>query len=145
MYAAASAIAAPSVRARWSRPICSTLPIARPPATITWRSGPIRPGCRTRRDAVLRPKIRRVFEGNRRVHGLRKVWRKLGREGFDIAQCTVEWMLKSMETRSVIRGLGWRVSTSAHAGFVLDALEQTVHVRRPKKDMDWSTAGAEHG
>jgi putative transposase len=28
--------------------------------------------------------------------------------------------------------VGWRVSTSAHAGFVLDALEQAVHERRPK-------------
>lgn len=28
---------------------------------------------------------------------------------------------------------GWRVSTSAHAGFVLDALEQAVHDRRPGK------------
>ena len=109
------------------------------------RADPARLSDRARRDAVLQPKTRRVFEGNRRVHGLRKVWRKLGREGFDISQCTVEWMLKSMETRSVIRGLGWRVSTSAHAGFVLDAFEQTVHVRRPKKDMGWSTAGAEHG
>ena len=33
------------------------------------------------------------------------------------------------------RIVGWRVSTSAHAGFVLDALEQAVHDRRPAKDM----------
>jgi putative transposase len=31
--------------------------------------------------------------------------------------------------------VGWRVSTSAHAGFVLDALEQAVHERRPGKAM----------
>ena len=31
--------------------------------------------------------------------------------------------------------VGWRVSTSAHAGFVLDALEQAVHDRRPAKGM----------
>ena len=31
--------------------------------------------------------------------------------------------------------VGWRVSTSAHAGFVLDALEQAVHERRPAKGM----------
>jgi transposase InsO family protein len=29
--------------------------------------------------------------------------------------------------------IGWRVSTSAHAGFILDALEQAVHERRPDK------------
>ena len=31
--------------------------------------------------------------------------------------------------------VGWRVSTSAQAGFVLDALEQAVHDRRPAKAM----------
>ena len=29
------------------------------------------------------------------------------------------------------RIVGWRVSRSAHAGFVLDALEQALHERRP--------------
>ena len=29
------------------------------------------------------------------------------------------------------RIVGWRVSRSAHAGFVLDALEQALHARRP--------------
>jgi len=27
--------------------------------------------------------------------------------------------------------IGWRVSRTAHAGFVLDALEQAIHDRRP--------------
>ena len=31
--------------------------------------------------------------------------------------------------------VGWRVSTSPHAGFVLDALEQAVRERRPVKGM----------
>lgn len=31
--------------------------------------------------------------------------------------------------------VGWRVSSSAHAGFVLDALEQAVHERRPARGM----------
>lgn len=30
------------------------------------------------------------------------------------------------------RIVGWRVSRTAHAGFVLDALEQAVHQRRPE-------------
>ena len=29
------------------------------------------------------------------------------------------------------RIVGWRVSRTAHAGFVLDALEQALHARRP--------------
>jgi transposase InsO family protein len=31
------------------------------------------------------------------------------------------------------RIVGWRVSSTAHAGFVLDALEQALHDRRPAK------------
>ncbi len=31
------------------------------------------------------------------------------------------------------RIVGWRVSRTAHAGFVLDALEQALHERRPVK------------
>lgn len=31
------------------------------------------------------------------------------------------------------RIVGWRVSRTAHAGFVLDALEQALHDRRPAK------------
>ncbi len=33
------------------------------------------------------------------------------------------------------RIVGWRVSTTPHAGFVLDALEQAIHERRPVKGM----------
>jgi putative transposase len=29
--------------------------------------------------------------------------------------------------------VGWRVSRTAHAGFVLDALEQALHERRPTR------------
>jgi putative transposase len=32
------------------------------------------------------------------------------------------------------RIVGWRVARTAHAGFVLDALEQALHDRRPLKD-----------
>lgn len=113
---------------------------------------------------------------------MRKVWRQMRREGFDIARCTVARLMKTMGIQGVIRGkpprmtiadkkapcpldkvnrlfrvpapnrlwvsdftyvatwkgfvhvafvidayarriVGWRVSASAHAGFVLDALE----------------------
>jgi putative transposase len=33
----------------------------------------------------------------------------------------------------VRRIVGWRVSRSAEASFVLDALEQAIHARRPAK------------
>ena len=44
---------------------------------------------RARSDIALKIEIRRVFEANFRFYGVRKVWRQLKREGFDIARCTV--------------------------------------------------------
>jgi putative transposase len=134
--------------------------------------------------------VRRVFEENFRVYGVRKVWRHLKREGFDVARCTVARLMRAMGLEGIIRGkpvcttvsdkaapcpldrvnrqfraprpnalwvsdftyvatwtgfvyvafvidayarriVGWPVSRTAHAGFVLDALEQALHDRRP--------------
>lgn len=122
-------------------------------------------------------------------YGVRKVWRQLQREGFDVARCTVARLMRVMDLEGIIRGktvrttmgdkaapcsrprqlpvpcpgaehavvfdftyvakwtgfvyvafvidtyarriVGWRVSRTAHASFVLDALEQALHERRP--------------
>jgi putative transposase len=76
----------------------SILPIA--PATyyehLVKRSDPARQSDRTKRDAELRPHIQRVFDDNWRVYGVRKVWRQLRREGFDVARCTVARLMKIM-------------------------------------------------
>ena len=173
-------------------PICRTLPIA--PSTYhahdARRRCPERAPPRVVRDTGLRPEIQRVFDENFQVYGVRKVWRQLNREGFDVARCTVGRLMKVMGLKGVIRGkphrttisdkaapcpldrvnrdfkapapnvlwvadftyvatwagfvyvafvidvfarriVGWRVSRTARAGFVLDALEQAVHDRRP--------------
>ena len=142
------------------------------------------------RDAALRVEIRRIFDENFQVYGVRKVWRQLKREGQEVARCTVARLMKRLGLQGIIRGkphrttfsdkaapcpldlvnrvfeapapnllwvsdftyvatwagfvyvafvidvyarriVGWRVSKSAHAGFVLDALEQALHARRP--------------
>src|SRR5690606_26433932 len=59
---------------------------------------------RAKRDEALRPEIRRVFEDNWSVYGLRKVWHQLRREGFDIARCTVARLMKDMGIQGIIRG-----------------------------------------
>ena len=51
------------------------------------------------RDEELRVEVRRVFEENFRVYGVREVSRQLRREGFDVARCAVsrlmrQWALK---------------------------------------------------
>jgi putative transposase len=141
-------------------------------------------------DSPLQPEIARVFAENFEVYGVRKVWRQMVRERFDVARCTVERLMRGMGLAGVIRGklvrttvqdkaapcpldhvnrvfhapapnvlwvsdftyvstwtgfvyvafvidvyarriVGWRVSRTAHASFVLDALEQALHERRP--------------
>jgi len=167
-----------------------------PIAPSTWhehaarRADPSRLPARAKRDEVLKEEVRRVFDENFGVYGVRKVWRQMKREGFDIARCTVARLMRSMGLQGVIRGkpvkttisdkaapcpldkvnrqfqspapnrlwvsdftyvstwrgfvyvafvidayarriVGWRVSRTAHASFVLDALEQALHDRRP--------------
>jgi transposase InsO family protein len=173
-------------------PICRVLPIA--PSTYhahaTRRADPGKLPVRTQRDMTLRTEIRRVYEENFQVYGVRKVWRQLLREGIAVARCTVARLMRGMGLQGVVRGkrvrttisnaaapcpldrvnrqfkaphpnalwvsdftyvatwagfvyvafiidafarriVGWRVSRTAHAGFVLDALEQALHERRP--------------
>lgn len=73
-------------------PICRVLPIA--PSTyherVAQRRDPSRLSARAHRDQALKPEILRVFAENFGVYGVRKVWRQMNREGFDIARCTVE-------------------------------------------------------
>jgi putative transposase len=173
-------------------PICEVLPIA--PSTyyehVRRRAHPETAPLRVKRDEELMQEIRRVWTENFQVYGIRKVWRQLLREGFDVARCTVARLMRKMGLSGVIRGksvrttvpdkaatcpfdhvnrqfrasrpnelwvsdftyvstwagfvyvafvidvfarriVGWRVSKSAHAGFVLDALDQALHDRRP--------------
>src|SRR5687768_1071745 len=170
-------------------PICRVLPIA--PSTyhahVARRADLGTLSRRAKRDEVLKSEIRRVFEENFQVYGVRKVWRQLGREDIAVARCTVARLMKAMGLQGAVRGkpvpttvsdkgapcpldrvnrqfrapqpnvlwvsdftyvatwtgfvyvafvidafarriVGWRVSGTAHAGFVLDALEQALSV-----------------
>lgn len=173
-------------------PICKLLPIA--PSTyhdhMAKRRDPSRLSARAQRDILLKPEVARVFAENFGVYGVRKVWRQMKREGYNIARCTIERLMRDMGLAGVIRSkpvrttisdkaavcpldhvnrqfhapapnklwvsdftyvatwagfvyvafvidvyaryiVGWRVSRNAHANFVLDALEQALHDRRP--------------
>ena len=73
-------------------PICRVLPIA--PLTYYAHKAcevePERRSARAQRDEKLRVEIRRVWEKNYRVYGVRKVWRQLLREAF---MCrTARWL-----------------------------------------------------
>lgn len=85
-------------------PICKLLPIA--PSTyyehLAKRAGTARLSDRARRDEALRPEILRVFEENWRVYGVRKVWCQLGREGFEVARCTVARLMRDMGLQGIM-------------------------------------------
>ena len=82
-----------------------------------WPGGAIRPGCRHGRSGMmaLKLEVRRVFEENFRVYGVRKAWRQLQREGFDVARCTVERLMREMGLQGVIRGKPIRTTVSDKA------------------------------
>jgi transposase InsO family protein len=173
-------------------PICRVLPIA--PSTYhahaAKRADPAKRSARARRDAALQADIRRVWDANFQVYGVRKVWRQLQREAITAPRCQVARLMKGMGLAGAVRGktvktthsdksapcpldrvnrqfqaprpnvlwlsdftyvatwqgfvyvafvidafarriVGWRVSRSARADFVLDALEQALCDRRP--------------
>src|SRR3954470_1539231 len=87
-------------------PICRVLPVA--PSTYhahaARRADPDRLPARARRDAVLTAEIRRVYEANFRVYGVRKLWRQLAREGIVTARCTVARLMRVMGLAGVVRG-----------------------------------------
>ena len=95
-------------------PICKVLPIA--PSTyydhVARRRDPARLSARAKRDMALKVEVRRVFEENFRVYGVRKAWRQLQREGFDVARCTVERLMREMGLQGVIRGKPIRTTVS---------------------------------
>jgi transposase InsO family protein len=87
-------------------PICALLPIA----PSTYYAAKVRAGNpeqrsqRAKRDATLREEVRRVWEANLRVYGVRKVWRQLLREGIAVARCTVARLMRQMGLMGAIRG-----------------------------------------
>jgi len=87
-------------------PICRVLPIA--PSTYRAHAArladPSRLSDRAKRDAGLRPEIRRVWEDNFKVYGVRKLWRQLNREGMAVARCTVARLMSELGLAGAVRG-----------------------------------------
>ncbi|ROR35863.1 IS3 family transposase [Kitasatospora cineracea] len=62
------------------------------------------PSARTVRDEGLEELIKEVYNANYRVHGARKVWRELGRQGHSVARCTVERLMRELGITGAVRG-----------------------------------------
>ena len=115
-------------------PICRVLPIT--PSTYrahaARRADPEKASVREKHDALLRPEIRRVWKDNFRVYGVRKVWRQLVREGFDVARCTVARLMRQMGLEGVVRGRPVRTTVSDRsAPSPLDRVNRQFRTARP--------------
>ncbi len=72
------------------------------------------PSPRSRRDAELKPVIRRVYDENFVAYGADKMWDHLNNvDGISVARCTVERLMKDMGLTGVRRGQSW-VKTHDH-------------------------------
>src|SRR5262245_1304748 len=94
-------------------PICAVLPIA-PSVYYEYRvrrREPDRCPRRVRRDHELCAPIRRVWQANREVYGVRKVWQQLRREGHAVARCTVQRLMRQLGLRGVVRGRRFKTTT----------------------------------
>ncbi len=94
-------------------PICAVLPIA-PSRYYELKArerDPHRRPARARRDEWLSEHIRRVWQENRAVYGVRKVWNQLKREGQAVARCTVVRLMRRLGLAGVVRGRTFKVTT----------------------------------
>jgi transposase InsO family protein len=110
------------------------LPIA--PSTyhahVAKRRNPAKRSARARQDAALKIEVRRVFDQNFSVYGVRKVWRQLKREGFDVARCTVSRLMRDMGLQGVIRGKPVKTTISNKAApCPLDHVNRQFKAPRP--------------
>ena len=62
------------------------------------------PAARARRDASWSSTIRRVWQENFQVYGVRKVWKQLKREGVGVARCTVARLMRRLGLRARCAG-----------------------------------------
>src|SRR6201996_9081779 len=117
-------------------PICRVLPIA--PSTyydhVAKRRDRSRMSARARRDDALQVEVKRVFDSNFCVYGVRKVWWQLQRDGFAVARCTVARLMRKMGLQGVIRGQSIRTTNSNKAAACpLDQVNRQFHAPAPNR------------
>jgi putative transposase len=117
-------------------PICKMLPIA--PSTYykmkARQADPARLPARAQRDQLLRPEIQRVWDENFQVYGVRKVWRQLQRESFEVARCTVERLMGQMGLQGAVRGKKFKTTDpDAAAARPADLVSREFSASRPNE------------
>ena len=98
-------------------PICAVVPIA--PSMYyehkARQADPDRLPARAQRDAGLKAQIRRVWDDNFQVYGVRKVWRQLKREGIKVARCTGVRLMRDLGLQGAVRGRTFKTTIADEA------------------------------
>lgn len=117
-------------------PICKVMQIA--PSTY-WlhaqrQARPeLRPE-RAKRDDVLAHEVRRVWQANMQVYGVRKVWRQLHREGLEVARCTVARLMRRQGLQGAVRGKKLRTTMpDPAAARPSDKVQRVFYAQRPNQ------------
>ena len=117
-------------------PICRVMQIA--PSTY-WlhaqrKAQPELRSERAKRDDVLVGEVERVWQENLQVYGVRKVWRQLRREGFEVARCTVGRLMRRSGLRGVVRGKKVRTTMpDVAAARPSDKVQRVFYAQRPNQ------------
>jgi putative transposase len=117
-------------------PICRVMQIA--PSTY-WLHAQ-RQACpelrpeRAKRDDVLANEVRRVWQANMEVYGVRKVWRQLHREGLEVARCTVGRLMRRQGLQGAVRGKKLRTTIpDPTAARPSDKVQRVFYAERPNQ------------
>ena len=123
-------------RAYGVEPICAVVPIA--PSTYyehkARKADPTRLPARAQRDAVFQGEIRRVWQENFEVYGVKKVWKQLNREGLPVARCTVARLMRDLGLQGAVRGRKFKTTIADDmATRPLDLVDRDFTATRPNQ------------
>ena len=75
-----------------------------------------------------------MWEENFEVYGVRKVWRQLLREGFEVARCTVARLMREMGLQGAVRGKRFKTTVADEASaYPLDLVDRDFNASRPNE------------
>jgi len=117
-------------------PICKALQVAPSGYHLhaARQKNPALHSARARRDDVLMPEVRRVWEVNLEVYGADKVWRQMNREGIQVARCTVERLMGRLGLEGARRGKTVRTTIpDKSAPCPLDRVNRQFTATRPNQ------------
>jgi putative transposase len=117
-------------------PICKVLQIA---PSGYWRHqarqrNPQLRSDRAKRDERLLPEVQRVWDANKQVYGVDKVYKQMNRQAIEVARCTVERLMRRLGLQGVRRGKHVRTTIpNAKAACPLDLVNRQFKASRPNE------------